>query len=280
VSVIKKGEQEADETESRPEGLLVQSGWVSVNDPWPTTPTSEPEVETTTNGEPDISGHSADSDSMIITKNDSEAMDIGSAANQTASDSDSDPVITATPRDLRKIRGHNFMRRPDIAQGNDSMDVTDSDSDPVVTATPRTLRKAGKLQSIKITDSDSETVIEQTLNEPLTATKKVKSTPRSAARKATAAITLAVAVDATALAETKAQLAMKQIKTKTTHVVESPNTPVAKDAADMVKLLPRGAAQRASIAIAAVASADLTALAKAKREKKKRRDKDVEMTDA
>jgi len=48
----------------------------------------------------------------------------------------------------------------------------------------------------------------------------------------------------------------------------------------MVKLAPRGAAKRASIAISAVAAADLAALAKARREKSMRSDDDIEMTDA
>ena len=45
------------------------------------------------------------------------------------------------------------------------MDVTDSDPDPVITATPRELRKAGRLPSIVVTDTDSDTVTATNLGE-------------------------------------------------------------------------------------------------------------------
>jgi len=168
-----------------------------------------------------------------------------SEADQANTDSDSDPVIIATPRELRKMRGGSFTRSTNIAQYSDSIDVTDSDSDPVITATPRELRKAGRLPSIVVTDTDSDpavgtsfgelrrtksgritkninvaqrlttnpaacaTAIEQAFDQSLAATEKVKPAPRSAAKKAKVAITLAVAADVAALAETKAQLALK-----------------------------------------------------------------------
>ena len=105
------------------------------------------------------------SDSMKATKSESEPMVVESEADQATTDSDSDPVITATPRDLCKMRAGSFTRSTNIAPDSDSMDVTVSDRDPVITATPRELRKAGRLPRIVVTDTDSDTVTATNLGE-------------------------------------------------------------------------------------------------------------------